>query len=231
MEEHDVIAAYSPGFNRRPSFGRSLAIVAIDCTRSFVGLDAPISESIKTWPKSSGSSAWSAMRNAARIIGAARSLKIPIYYTIPLPKKSSPSAGFGSKSTNDKNNEKDQVTVVSMIEPMEGDRLIYKHYPSGFFGTNMVSELIKDGVDTLIVMGGTTSGCVRATVVDGASYHFRNILVSDGVFDRIKISNTVSLFDMSMKYADVASTEQVLTHLKSLSEPPRIVAQVASPSS
>lgn len=214
-EEHDVVSAYSPGFNRRPSFGKSLAVVAIDFTTSFVGLDAPIAESIKIWPKSSGAVAWRAVRNAAKIIKAARKLNIPIYYTIPLPKRSPPSAGFGSKTSREKN-EKDQVTVVSEIEPREGDRLIYKHYPSGFFATNMVSELIKDSVDTLIITGGTTSGCVRGTVVDGASYHFRSILVSDAVFDRVKISNTVSIFDMRMKYADVASTEEVLKHLESL---------------
>ena len=212
-DESDVIASYSTGYNRKPSFGKSPCIVAIDFTKSFVGVDAPISESIKKFSKSSGALAWTAVRNTAKIIDAARALAIPVYYTIPLQTDSQ--TGFGSKTSKERN-ESDLTTVVEEIAPREGDRLIYKHYPSGFFGTNMVSRLIKDGIDTLIVTGGTTSGCVRATVVDGASFHFRNILVSDGIFDRIRISNIVNIFDMRMKYADVATTSAVLGYLSSL---------------
>jgi maleamate amidohydrolase len=212
-EEDAIIASYSTGFNRQPSFGKSPCVIAIDFTTSFVGLDTPISESIKTYPKSSGALAWRAVRNTRRIIDIARSAKVPIYYTIPL--RTDSVSGFGSKTRREKN-DTDLTTIVSEIAPMEGDRIIYKYYPSGFFGTNMVSQMIKDGIDTLIITGGTTSGCVRATIVDGASYHFRNILVSDGVFDRIKISNIVNIFDMRMKYADVASTEDVLNYLRSI---------------
>jgi maleamate amidohydrolase len=211
-EEYDVISSYSTGFNRKPSFGKSPCVVVIDFTISFLGLDAPILESIKTYPKSSGSIAWSALRNTKRIIEKARSANIPIYYTIPLRTESP--AGFGSK-TNRENNDSDLTTVPEEIAPKSGDRVIYKHYPSGFFGTNMASMLIKDKIDSLIITGGTTSGCVRATVVDGASYHFANIIVKDAVFDRVKISNIVNLFDMRMKYADLVNTDEVLHHLES----------------
>jgi len=82
----------------------------------------------------------------------------------------------------------------------------------------MTSLLIKDGIDTLIVTGGTTSGCVRATVVDGASYHYHVLVVEDAVFDRIQISNKVNLLDMRMKYADMISTDDVVKYISGLDQ-------------
>ena len=88
--------------------------------------------------------------------------------------------------------------------------LLPKKHPSAFFGTPLASYLIERGVDTLVVTGCTTSGCVRGTVVDGFAYNFRVLVPHDAVYDRSQVSHAVNLFDMSEKYADVMSTDEAL---------------------
>lgn len=215
-EEAQVIEAYSPGYERKPRLGKHPAVAAVDFTYSFVGIDAPISESVKKWPKSAGQFAWKAVRSARKVIDAARSANIPVYYTIPSSELKS-EAGFGSKTRHEVDGS-GATTVVDELKPHQGDRLVRKFYPSGFFGTNMISSLMKDRVDTLIVMGGTTSGCVRATVVDASSYHLDVAVVTDAVFDRIQISQVVNLFDMRLKYADLISSRYAIKYFKSSKE-------------
>jgi Isochorismatase family len=94
-------------------------------------------------------------------------------------------------------------TAVTTIAPGPRDIVIKKQKPSGFFGTNLASYLTLFGCDSLIVVGTTTSGCVRATVVDAFSLNYRVILAEEGCFDRSEASHAVSLCDMHAKYADV----------------------------
>src|SRR5690606_11879626 len=89
-----------------------------------------------------------------------------------------------------------------------------KNYPSAFFGTNLISMLIDMGVDTIVATGCTTSGCVRGSVVDAFSYNLRSIVPEDCVYDRSEVTHAVNLFDMSQKYADVISSESLLTELR-----------------
>ncbi|MHB8565839.1 MAG: isochorismatase family protein [Nitrososphaerales archaeon] len=215
-EEYEIINAYSPGFTRAPKLGKNPAILAVDFTYSFVGSDEPIQESIKKWPKSAGRHAWEAVKKAARVIEAARRMSLPIYYTAA-PGEIRSSVGFGSK-TRREGDDYGATTIVKELEPKtDNDHVIRKIYPSAFFGTNLASELIKERIDTLLVMGGTTSGCVRASVVDASSYHLNVGLISDAVFDRIQISNLVNLFDMKLKYADVVTSDEALQYLSWLS--------------
>ena len=85
--------------------------------------------------------------------------------------------------------------------------------PSAFFGTPLLPYLVQHGVDTLVIAGGTTSGCVRATTVDAATLGFRVGVVEEGVFDRFEISHNVALFDLNAKYADVMTLDQIETYL------------------
>lgn len=103
---------------------------------------------------------------------------------------------------------------VREVAPREGDVLLPKKHPSAFYGTPLVSYLIDARVDTLIVTGCTTSGCVRASVVDAFSNNFRVIVPHDAVYDRIPTVHQVNLFDMAQKYADVMSTGAVLEELR-----------------
>ena len=103
--------------------------------------------------------------------------------------------------------------------------LLLKTAPSAFFGTLLTPLLIREGVDTIIVVGESTSGCVRATVVDGKSYRFKVIVPEECVFDRDEAPHAINLFDMDQKYADVIPLEQVLAYLDEIA-PARALAGV-----
>jgi maleamate amidohydrolase len=94
--------------------------------------------------------------------------------------------------------------------------VVLKQKPSGFFGTNMASYLTLLGCDSVIVTGTTTSGCVRATVIDAFSLNYRVALAEEGCFDRSQASHAINLCDMNAKYADVVKTSEVLAYLDSL---------------
>jgi maleamate amidohydrolase len=103
--------------------------------------------------------------------------------------------------------------IVPELTPEPGELIIRKTQPSAFFGTSLTHWLISKGVDTLLVTGCTTSGCVRATVVDSMSSNFRTIVVTDCVGDRAMAPHEANLFDMGQKYADLLTSEQVMAHL------------------
>ena len=94
--------------------------------------------------------------------------------------------------------------------------MIKKQKPSGFFGTNLASYLTLLGAASVIIVGTTTSGCVRATVVDAFRLNYRVILAEEGCFDRSEASHAVSLCDMHAKYADVVSTAEILSYFAQL---------------
>jgi nicotinamidase-related amidase len=105
---------------------------------------------------------------------------------------------------------------VAEIAPDDAAILLPKKHPSAFFGTPLASYLVDLGVDTLVVTGCTTSGCVRGTVVDGFSYNWRILVPHDAVYDRSATSHAVNLFDMNAKYAEVTDTEAALAQLGGL---------------
>lgn len=110
---------------------------------------------------------------------------------------------------------------MAAIAPDPQDIVLVKKKPSAFFGTPLLSLLIDRGVDTVLVTGGATSNCVRATVVDSASYNFRTMVVEDCVFDRFDISHRVALLDMDRQYADVITSRDAISYFES-----RLPAQV-----
>jgi nicotinamidase-related amidase len=99
--------------------------------------------------------------------------------------------------------------LVEALRPAPGEVLVTKSAPSAFWGTSLVSTLHQWQVDTLLVCGATTSGCVRASVVDAASHGFRTVVVEECVYDRHEATRAMNLFDMDQKYADVISLDEV----------------------
>lgn len=99
------------------------------------------------------------------------------------------------------------------LEPVEGEVVVVKQYASGFFGTSLASTLISLGVDTLIIAGVSTSGCVRATALDACQHGFVPIVVRDACGDRDPKVHEANLFDLDAKYADVVSEQEVLDYL------------------
>src|SRR5205085_10792852 len=113
-------------------------------------------------------------------------------------------------------------SALAMLDPRlpagPQDTLVIKKYASAFFGTSLAPTLTAAGVDTVLVAGATTSGCVRASVVDALQYGFRPIVLSDAVADRAEGPHQANLIDMGSKYADLASTEAVPAYLQALLE-------------
>lgn len=108
------------------------------------------------------------------------------------------------------------VEIDEVVKPEPGDLLICKKMPSAFFGTNLSLYLTTHCIDTLIITGNSTSGCVRATVVDACSYGYRVIVPEECVGDRHEAPHRANLFDMRYKYADVLPLAKVLSYLEDL---------------
>ena len=122
----------------------------------------------------------------------------------------------GDEASGSVHDDIDGNEIVTMIAPGPRDIVIKKQKPSGFFGTNLASYLTLLGCDSVIVVGTTTSGCVRATVVDAFSLNYRVTLAEEGCFDRSEASHAVSLCDMHAKYADVVPTVEILSYFEKL---------------
>ena len=103
--------------------------------------------------------------------------------------------------------------IVDTLAPLAGEYVVRKTQPSAFFATHLAAWLIARQVDTVIVTGCTTSGCVRASVVDSMSNNFRTIVAADGVGDRALAPHEANLFDMQQKYADVMPCAAIARHL------------------
>ena len=106
--------------------------------------------------------------------------------------------------------------IKEELAPMPGEVVIYKERASGFFGTSLIAHLRQVGADSLIIVGESTSGCVRASTVDAYSYGFHNVVVEECTYDRSMLSHKVNLFDLHHKYADVMHVDEVIAHLDGL---------------
>jgi nicotinamidase-related amidase len=109
--------------------------------------------------------------------------------------------------------------IVAEVAPIAGEVVLRKAAPSAFFGTLLAAHLLHLGVDTLLVAGESTSGCVRASVVDGCSYRLRMMVVEECVFDRHMAAHAINLFDMHTKYADVVSLSDTEHYIRGWSAP------------
>jgi len=210
------------GYGRVRGLGKRPALVVIDMNYNWVGdRREPVLESIKRIRHSCGEEAWDAVAIVRKLMDKARAKNIPIVYTTGLGAETN----YESRRKPWKNDRHDEdetkafsqrMEIVKEIAPQPSDIVINKLKPSGFFGTPLQSVLNDYGVDTLLVTGGSTSGCVRATVVDAFSFNYFVAVIEEGTFDRIQLSHKANLLDMNIKYADVMKAEQVLSYLNGL---------------
>ena len=211
LTERDKAVFAAGGFGARAGFGKRPVLLVIDVNWAFCGERLePILELIKRWHNSCGEESWVALEYIKSLIEASRAKGLPVIYTTGERRPDKWDAGsWRWKSTRADEtggtvqDDIDGNEIVAMIAPGRRDIVIKKQKPSGFFGTNLASCLTLLGCDSVIVVGTTTSGCVRATVVDAFSLNYRVILAEEGCFDRSEASHAVSLCDMHAKYADV----------------------------
>lgn len=214
----DLAVYEAAGYGRRSEPGTRPAVLVIDVTYGFVGREPkPLLESIAEYPNSCGQAGWDAVGPIAGVLAAGRGQGAPVYYTAGVTEHAVDHAGmWREKHPKTLEQPADAHQIVAELAPVAGDVLIRKTKPSAFFGTPLVASLIDKGVDTVIVTGCTTSGCVRATTIDAFSFGFATIVVEDGVFDRGRMSHAVNLFDMDQKYANVVGSGQVISYLGDL---------------
>ncbi len=217
IPESDKEIYYWSGYRgTSATYGKKLALVIIDVTYDFVGdKPEPILKSQQRYPLSCGEKGWEAVRQIASLLSLAREKKLPIVYS--LAEKSIPVEWTRRNfRMEDIRKNKGGNEIVKEIAPKEGDIVIRKLGPSIFLSTPLINVLTPLKVDTLLVCGGVTSGCVRASVVDAASYGFNVNVVEECTFDRGEVSHKVNLFDMNSKYASVVSAAEVKKYLDKL---------------
>jgi len=221
LTERDRAVYRTAGYGSRLGFGGRPAVVVVDVNYDFVGHEpAPILESAAVWRNSCGEEGWAGVEAIAVLLAAAREKSLPIFYSTSMAER--PDALGRGLWRSSRNGERGGVPgvvgsdVVAEIAPQERDVVLRKSKPSAFFGTALVSYLTELKVDTLLVTGTTTSGCVRATVIDDFSYNFNVAVVEEGTFDRGQASHAINLFDMNAKYADVVSLADTLDYVAGL---------------
>lgn len=206
------------GFGRKAGFGKRPALVIIDVQYRTVGdSPLPILESMDRYYRTScGETGWNAVYQIAKVLRVARQVGIPLVYPHVAPKSAIDAGRTGEKVPSLMEVPDRGYRFVEEIKPEHGDLLIPKRHPSAFFGTALTSYLIDMGVDTVLLTGCTTSGCIRASAIDAFAYNFRCGVIEECVYDRSKLSHIVNLFDIQSKYADVVSVTEAVSYLEGL---------------
>jgi len=209
-DDLDVYSAY----RRKTFLGASPALLAIDLYElAYRGGAKPPVELFKSHPSACGRYAYEAIEPTKRLFAAARAAGLPIFYsTGDMRDESRPDFVGATKRTKASIDPADYA-IRSDFKPQKGDVVITKQRASAFYGTPLPAHLTQLGIQTLIICGESTSGCVRASAVDAYSHGYHVVLVEECCFDRSALSHKVNLFDMHHKYADVMHIDEVVAHL------------------
>ena len=208
---------------REPAgFGNNPALVLIDIYYSVLGFERqPIFESMRKWPSSTGLEGWAAVDQTAIVLAKARELGIPVIHV----KGITPSVNTWKnkkkwrKTAEIPSSEEEMFRssqIVDEVKPIPGELVIEKGAASAFQGTTLVFQLNSLGIDTVLCCGETTSGCVRASVVDGATYRYKMGVIADCVFDRTEASHYMNLYDLNQKYADVVTRDTAIAYFEKI---------------
>ena len=224
LTERDKQVFKTSGFGARGGFGKRPSLLIIDVSYGFAGdKPEPILDSIKRWSNSCGAESWDAIAVIKELASGFRAKKLPVIYTTGVNRADGWDVGSWawkntrtSESLPTPTQNIDANAIVSEIAPQAQDLVVLKQKPSGFFGSNLQSYLQLLGADSVVVTGTTTSGCVRATVIDAFSLNFRVAIAEDGCFDRSQASHAINLCDMHAKYADVMPGAEILDYIKTL---------------
>lgn len=206
-DETDLAANYAGAFDGHLPFGQRPALLVVDFVLAYLDPASPLYAGVEQ-----------ALSSAVRLLGAARAAGIPVIFTnvefvpggadgglfyrkvpaLRLFEAGSPLGGFPAE-----------------LQPGEGELVITKRYASAFFGTHLAATLTAMRVDTLLVCGLSTSGCVRASALDACQHGFAPFVVREACGDRHAGPHEASLFDLAAKYAEVISLDEALTRLGS----------------
>jgi nicotinamidase-related amidase len=182
----------------------------VDVTTAFLGPrpenGAPPS------PMGCGLMGWQRLPRITELIAAMRDTGVPVVFTKgDLNDKIFCGGSTKPTRTAESARRVHEATFPAEMAPHEDEYVLTKPKASAFFGTPLASYLVRNGIDTLVLAGVATSGCVRATAVDAASHNFHVCVVEDACFDRSEFAHAANLFDIQMKYGDVVRADEVRT--------------------
>jgi maleamate amidohydrolase len=209
LTEQDLAVIREAGYDKKGaaswdsrSLGTNPAVLVIDMQNQLVGDDEPILKAVKKERTAMGEIAWRAMEYILPFVAACREAGLPIIYTRVIP--------------HDRQADAPALQIVTPLQPKNGDLVLEKNYSSAFYGTGLLTRLNQQRIDTVIIVGNSTSGCVRATAVDARQMGFRVMVPQECTFDRIAASHKISLLDMWMKYATVVPVETASEYIANL---------------
>lgn len=183
--------------------GENPMVLVIDMQRLIVGENAPILDAVEEYRTAMGDIAWDAIEYIDPFLDFAREEGLPVTYTRVVP------SSYDDPDHSD-------LDIVDPVAPEEGDTVVDKSYASAFYGTDLLSRLVRGDHDSVIIVGNSTSGCVRATAVDAKQNGFSVVLPQECIFDRIEASHKIGLLDLWMKYAEVLETDEVKAWVETL---------------
>lgn len=207
-ETEDLLANYKKAYDRRVGFGKRPALILIDFCMGYFDPSCELYADVDD-----------ALASALRVREAARAAGVPVILTNVVYHPSAIDGGrFFEKAAPLKNFLKGSAMGAwgPGLEPFEDELVVSKQYPSAFFGTSLASTLTAMGVDSVLLTGLTTSGCVRASCVDAMSHGFRTAVIAEACGDRHSAPHEANLFDMNAKYADVVSEDEAIAFLSAL---------------
>jgi maleamate amidohydrolase len=196
------------GFGRRVGFGQNPALLAVDLITGFTDLRSPLAGDLD-----------SQLDATNALLEPARKAGIPVVFSTVAYDAELQEAGLWIRKVPSNSwlvEGSEWVEVDTRLNQRPNETTLVKKYASCFFGTDLAARLISRRVDTLIITGCTTSGCVRATAVDACSYGFHTIVVEEAVGDRAALPHLASLFDIDAKYGDVVDLKEAVSYLKDL---------------
>lgn len=200
---------YKGVFDSRLGFGQRPAVLVVDFIKAYTTEGSPLYALPVVH----------AVNETVAVLAAARAKNVPVIYTRVIYNRNGLDGGIFVKKVPVllKMVEGEPLAdIVPQLPPTERDVIINKQYASAFFGTSLPAMLTALGVDTLILTGCSTSGCIRATAVDGMQYGFRVMVPHECVGDRRPEPHEANLFDINSKYGDVVSKAEVLEYLEKL---------------
>ena len=200
-------ANYQGVFDGSVGFGKRPAVIVIDLIRAYTTAGEPFY----------ASGVVDAVRESVELLAAAREAGLPVIYTRVLYHPSGVDGGLFVRKVPAllKLVEGEPMADIDpLIPPAARDLVLVKNYPSCFFGTSLGSTLFGLGIDTTILIGCSTSGCVRATAVDAIQHGFRVVVPRECVGDRHAGPHEANLFDINAKYGDVLSKAEVIARIR-----------------
>jgi maleamate amidohydrolase len=222
-EELDSLAA--KGFGGEVTLGRRPCLLVVDVTMSFLGRRPGDAEG-EDYATGCGDVGWERLPRIVEVLEAARAAGIPRVLTKGAPEAAAVVGGAIKLSGPSETARRTHAAgFPDEIKALPDEFVLEKTKASAFFSTPLLTYLHQQQVDSLVVVGTTTSGCIRATTVDGASYGFPTLVVEDACFDRSAFAHAANLFDIQMKYGSVVTADEVVPMLRGVETCPSLREQ------